>query len=91
MNVESIKRAYRIREGYWFAPRLFGYGATPVNWQGWVVMLGYVVAMLAMLNWLPGAVPGILVGIALTAAMIVITWRKTDGDWRWRWRWEPNP
>ncbi|MES2055727.1 MAG: hypothetical protein V4564_07315 [Pseudomonadota bacterium] len=85
MNVESVKRAYRVREGYWFAPKLFGVGATPVTWQGWVVMLSYVAAMIMTVRFLPGLAPRILVGIALTAAMIVISSRKTDGGWHWRW------
>jgi hypothetical protein len=24
---------------YWFKQRRFGYGATPVTWQGWMLML----------------------------------------------------
>jgi hypothetical protein len=85
MDIDSIRRAYRVREGYWFAPKLLGYGAMPVTWQGWAVTLGYVAAMIVMIRFLPGLVPRVLVGIALTAAMIGTTWRKTDGGWRWRW------
>ncbi|MGH6615584.1 hypothetical protein [Sphingomonas sp.] len=85
MDIDPIKRVYRVRDGYWFAPKLFGIGATPVTWQGWVVILGYAAAMFGMFRFLPGLVPHIIAGVALTAAMIVITSRKTDGGWRWRW------
>ena len=27
---------------YWFKQKRFGYGATPVTWQGWVLMLVYL-------------------------------------------------
>jgi hypothetical protein len=26
--------------GYWFKPKSFGYGATPVTWRGWAWTLG---------------------------------------------------
>ena len=35
---------------YWFKPKQYGYGATPVTWQGWaVVVAGVVVIVLAAL------------------------------------------
>jgi len=33
-------------EGYWFKRKLFGWGWTPVTWQGLVVTVGYVAALL---------------------------------------------
>ena len=33
---------------YWFKPKRYGYGATPVTWQGWAVTLGTVLAMVAV-------------------------------------------
>jgi hypothetical protein len=43
-------RAYRdyIRdnpEGYWFKNKMYGFGWTPARWQGWVVTLGFGVAV----------------------------------------------
>ncbi len=85
MDLESSKRVYQVREGYWFAPKLFGVGATPVTWQGWAVTLVYVAAMLATLRLLPGIVPRVIVCIALTLAYMSIAARKTEGGWPWRW------
>ncbi|QNQ12109.1 hypothetical protein [Sphingomonas alpina] len=85
MDIDSIKRAYQVREGYWFAPKLFGLGATPATWQGWVLTLAYSAAMLATLRLLPGLVPRIIVCLALTAAYVSIAARKTEGGWHWRW------
>jgi hypothetical protein len=36
---------------YWFKQRQFGYGATPVTWQGWLLMLVFL-AILAGCVWL---------------------------------------
>ena len=85
MDIKSIKRADRAGDGYWFAPKLFGVGATPVTWQGWAMTLAYVAAMLATLRLLPGIVPRVIVCIALTGAYMNITARKTEGGWHWRW------
>lgn len=29
-------------QGYWFKRKLYGWGWTPVKWQGWVVLFVYV-------------------------------------------------
>ena len=34
-------------EGYWFKRKLFGWGWTPVTWQGWLV----TVALIAFVVW----------------------------------------
>ena len=79
---------------YWFKPKGYGYGATPITWEGWAATLA-VVAVIAgsvvvmnrivdrsnMTAWLTWAV---LIAIA-TLWFIQFTRRKTDGEWRWRW------
>lgn len=79
---------------YWFKPKRYGYGATPVTWQGWLVTLvGPAVFVAAVLFagrhhelsrplvWLP---LGVLLAAMLTWS-IIVTRRHTDGEWRWRW------
>ena len=85
MTFEDVKRSFRVREGYWFAPKPFGIGATPVTWQGWALTLGFAAALLLDVHFVSELLPKIVIAFTLTAAMLAITWRKTDGDWRWRW------
>ena len=33
---------------YWFKPKRYGYGATPITWEGWAVTLGTVIAMVVV-------------------------------------------
>jgi hypothetical protein len=77
---------------YWFKPKRYGYGATPVAWQGWALVLGIVAVMVAVsvylrrtepLNWRLTETFG-FDAIALIALAIICR-RKTDGEWRWRW------
>ena len=71
------------RSGYWFRPKLFGYGATPVTWQGWAVTLGFVAVTVALAA---AGDPILLVFIPPVVLSLVLVARgKTDGDWRWRW------
>ena len=73
------------REGYWFKPKAFGYGATPVTWQGWAVVAGFVALVGILVRWAMPQHPMFLVLLVpLTLALVWISWAKTDGDWRWR-------
>ena len=77
---------------YWFAPRRYGYGATPATWQGWATILALplvcALVTLALFAWLPPVVAFILFAIFLPAAVFVfiaLARTKTDGEWRWSW------
>jgi hypothetical protein len=77
---------------YWFKPKRYGYGATPVTWQGWTVTLGTVIAMVAVALSLrltatnAWALAALLVfDAAAIATFVVVSYRRTGGDWRWRW------
>jgi MFS superfamily sulfate permease-like transporter len=77
---------------YWFKPKTYGYGATPVTWEGWLVVALYTAAVLiccAILttrgntfsHWLSAMV----VIVVATVAVIWISVKKTDGAWHWQW------
>ena len=85
MTFDDVKRAWHVREGYWFAPKLFGFGATPVTWQGWALTLGFAAALILDIRFVDAIGPKLVIGVALIVTMIVIAWRKTDGGWHWRW------
>lgn len=77
---------------YWFKPKMFGYGATPVTWQGWAVIIATVLAMVAVSLFLRletrsfWGLAGIFAfDVAALAFLFVVSRRKTDGEWRWRW------
>ena len=75
---------------YWFRPKRYGYGATPITWEGWVVTLATVLAMVAVSlvlridtqsYWALAAL--IAFDVAALALLFVVSRRKTDGAWRW--------
>ena len=78
---------------YWFKPKRYGYGATPVTWQGWAIIGASTIAIMAAAFLIldhnansPAAwIAFFVVTAAITAVLCVISRRKTDGGWRWRW------
>jgi hypothetical protein len=77
---------------FWFKPKRYGYGATPVTWQGWVITAASAIAIIVAAFLLLGHEASLaawgafwVITAAITAAVCVISWRKTDGEWRWRW------
>jgi hypothetical protein len=76
---------------YWFKPREYGYGATPVTWQGWVLTIATMIVVVmasllvpALAEGSPWALSAVVIDVAAVAALWIIGRRKTDGEWRWR-------
>ncbi len=77
---------------YWFRPKRYGYGATPVTWQGWALTIAAVLAIVmatvrltalsadSLSFWILVAIDAVVI-----AALLVVGRRKTEGEWRWRW------
>jgi hypothetical protein len=79
---------------YWFKPKRYGYGATPITWEGWVFTLLIVLIILGS-GWLllgfgaPRGTTAVWVWWAIVmvvlAVSVGVTIAKTGGGWRWRW------
>ena len=77
---------------YWFRPRQYGYGATPVTWQGWAITVAAMVVVVAtsfllpfFANGSPWGLAALVIDVAAIAVLWIVSRRKTDGEWRWRW------
>lgn len=71
----------------WFESKRYGLGAgLPIAWQGWVLTLAYVAAVLGT-AFVFAQKPLIVLSIVLplTALFLLIAARTTRGGWRWRW------
>ncbi len=76
---------------YWFKAKLYGWGWTPVRWQGWLVLLVYVVALAGFGLTIDEKSPPrevmfmfLLPMMLLTIALIRICY-KTGEKPRWQW------
>jgi hypothetical protein len=77
---------------FWFKPKTYGYGATPVTWEGWALVATYVLvisAAMVVLSLHQRAFSAWLLSMAViaasTAAMVIASVKKTDGAMRWNW------
>ncbi len=79
-------------KGYWFKRKLYGWGWTPVTWQGWLVVL----AAVGLIIWFavglgknpdPVALTRFFVGLGIViAGMLFICVKKGESP---RWQWGP--
>lgn len=70
----------------WFAPKRYGWGATPISWQGWMITISLIAIGIGGGRFF--ADRPILVAAIVVPALIVlfvITAKTTRGGWRWRW------
>lgn len=81
-------------QGYWFKRKLYGWGWTPVKWQGWAVIGVYVLALLLLALTIDDNSPTrevvftFLLPLAiLTAALLRICYKKGEKP---RWSWGPS-
>ncbi len=77
---------------YWFKPKTYGFGATPVTWQGWLLVLGHVavVAGVMVALGLGGITPerlalGAIIVLLVSVVVVWVSIAKTEGRWAWRW------
>jgi hypothetical protein len=81
--------------GLWFKRKLYGWGWFPVKWQGWCVILVYIVLVLTLVISKEKDVPGnnmsgsnvltfALPIIILTILLVIIAYKKGERP-RWQW------
>lgn len=77
--------------GYWFKKKIYGFGWTPVTWQGWLITLAYaalvLIFILAMNNVSVNReimFTSIIPIAFLTYIFILITYKKGEKPgWQW--------
>ncbi len=79
-------------EGYWFKRKLYGWGWVPAKWQGWLVLLGYIVYLTVITSSLSAlSVPTdadshrFISRVFLSAAVLIIICGMTGEPPRWQW------
>lgn len=78
-------------KGYWFKRKLYGWGWTPVTWQGWIVIFVYVALVFLFASNIDDTSPVreviftfILPVTALTIVLLRICYRKGEKP-KWQW------
>lgn len=86
------------KKRYWFKRKRYGWGFTPSTWQGWVVVVGYVVVIVAMIPAFLDAPEAVerreaalffLFTFLATFGLVKICFLKGPAP-RWRWGRKPG-
>jgi len=71
----------------WFAAKRYGYGwGLPKRWQGWFVLLGYILALLAVgLSTARSRPVAFAVWCVVASALLILicAWKGESPKWRW--------
>lgn len=70
------------KSNLWFAQKKYGWGWTPVTWQGWAVLIVYV-----FIVWMARSLPKlgfICLTFLITAILLVVCFKKGERP-KWRW------
>ncbi len=94
--INYIKYLKDNPEGYWFKRRLFGWGWIPARWQGWLVVLAFVIILILDSIYLNVRVsPGgemsgvdliLFLGIVVISILVLIFigyWKGEKPRWSW--------
>ena len=67
----------------WFKNKTYGYGWVPASWEGWVILIIYIVLLTGfIINFdSNGVVPAVI----LTIILLLICYKKGETlEWRWK-------
>jgi hypothetical protein len=74
---------------YWFKAKTYGYGWYPATWQGWLILLTYLIVLMSLMYIFEIDIEKYLVFyfiavFILTGLLIYISYKKGEpAKWRW--------
>lgn len=78
------------KEGYWFKRKMYGWGWTPVKWQGWlVVLVGVAIFSVGLYVGETDDAPGATLLGLIIMIVIILFFGYKKGE-RPRWQWGPD-
>lgn len=78
-------------KGYWFRAKWYGWGWTPATWQGWLIIVVYILAILLFAATLDDTSPlrevvfTFILPVAFLTALLIRICYKTGEKPRWQW------
>lgn len=75
---------------FWFPAKAYGFGwGLPVRWQGWLVLVGYLLLLVAGIVYfhaLHAPLGRVLYVALISVLLLVVIYLKGERPVRWRWR-----
>ena len=71
---------------YWFKPKKYGYGAYPYTWEGWLLMIAYIILLVLIIKNITFNNYLFYISILMwTISIVFLSKEKTKEKWKWRW------
>ena len=83
----------KLEERFWFKRKRYGWGWTPATWEGWLILVIWVIVTFApiilldskfLTNTLVGIKSFVAYEVAIVLALLLVCW-KTGESPRWQW------
>jgi len=69
----------------WFKRKRYGYGWTPVTWQGWMFTIIWVIALYFVVTKIDhGWFKNLIVLVVMTGILFLVCYKKGEKP-RWQW------
>ncbi|MFO7287909.1 MAG: hypothetical protein LOD94_12975 [Gammaproteobacteria bacterium] len=72
-------------ESHWFGAKTYGIGWTPVTWQGWVVVIVFVVLVIGGMALIDEWWLKVAYAVLLIVALVFLAAWKGEKPFKWRW------
>lgn len=73
-----------MKNNLWFKRKTYGYGWTPSTWQGWTVVIIWLILFYFVVTKLSGEIMKLVSIIILTGILIFVSYKKGERP-RWQW------
>lgn len=71
---------------FWFKPKKYGYGSYPYTWEGWLLILFYIILLVLVIKNITFDRYLFYISILMwTISIVFLSKEKTEGKWKWRW------
>jgi hypothetical protein len=65
---------------YWFKPKKYGYGAYPITFEGWLLLLLFIICFIFFIQ-----LHFYFSAFGCVLFLVFFSKLKTKGEWKWRW------
>jgi hypothetical protein len=73
-----------MKNNLWFKRKTYGYGWTPTTWQGWAVIVVWLISFYLVITGINSELVKLVSILILTGILIFVSYKKGERP-RWQW------